>query len=295
MRVLVTGGRGYIGSNVCKLLAQNDIEHSSFDIRDGHDIRDAVQISSVFDSFRPDAVIHLAAISNVPACDADPDACHKTNIEGTANLLQQMREYHCHKLVFASSSAVYASAAKPLSEDMNVNPLGEYAKSKLAAEKMIGEAGISPVIFRIFNAAGADPELECGEIYEPITHLVPLAIRAARGGKKLEIFGDGSAVRDYIHVWDVAYAFLKGIYTDASGIFNIGSGSGARVIDVVHAVERYSGGRVNYSFTGKRRNDADTLIADTTLAKKQLGWYPILSSLGKIIEHSWRFEEKNSA
>jgi UDP-glucose 4-epimerase/UDP-arabinose 4-epimerase len=322
--VLVAGGAGYIGSHTAKALHDRgyvpviyDSLSSGFreavrwgafvhgDIRDGRALAEAMRGHGV------QAVIHFASLIEVGRSVARPDLFWEHNVAGTASLLAAMRECAVSRLVFSSSAAVYGDAGgDPLAaipETAPKDPSSPYGDTKLACERMIaahGKAfGLTAVALRYFNAAGADPSGLVGEAHEPETHLIPLAIAAALGdGKPLTVFGDdfdtpdGTCLRDYIHVNDLASAHVAALEAQlAPGVFeavNVGTGHGHSVLQVVEAVGRAAGRPVPHGVGARRPGDPPSLVADPARAKSLLGWSPIRSSLDEIVADAVRWERQ---
>ena len=264
--ILVTGGAGYVGSHVCKALARAGFTPVTYDnlIR-GHralvkwgplvigDVCDANGLAEVMAQHRPAAVMHFAALTVVGESVLYPEGYLRTNVGGTAAVLTAMRKQNVSRIIVSGTAAVYSTLApSPITEDAPIAPANPYGDSKLAMEKLLGESGFGHVILRYFNAAGADPETETGEWHEPETHLVPNVLRAAAGiGPTLKMFGDdyptpdGTCVRDYIHVNDIAAAHLlalKHLESQTGGhIFNLGTGTGHSVREVIDTARRVTG------------------------------------------------------
>lgn len=313
--ILLTGGGGYVGCHVAQALRARGIPHLVIDdFSTGHakalgdtpfiraDLRDAEAMDEIFAKHRPQTVIHLAALATLPDCAARPDAAQRINVDGTQHLLAAMIKHGVRDLVFASSCAVYNAtpAGTFLDETITLNPDSVYGKSKLAGEKLLKECGVRSVALRLFNVAGADPGGTIGENHSPETHLLPLAIGAALGTRPpLSIFGndyptgDGTAVRDYIHVCDVAEALLRGVEYlkngGASIALNLGSGVGTSVREMVRAVEKHTGKKVPTLESPRRKGDAPWLVADATLIQSTLGWKPNHSTLDNIIGTALRW------
>lgn len=307
-RVLVTGGAGYIGSHTCKALAQAGYELCVYDdLSTGHaelvkwgtleqgDLRDAARLRDVFSRFRPDAVMHFAALATLPACAADPALCEQVNVQGTANLLAAMRESGCSDIVFSSSCAVYSPDNAPLHENSALGPQNVYGHSKLAGENLCFKTpDIRAVALRYFNAAGADADGECGEWHEPETHALPLLIAAACGkGQTFRLFGtdyptpDGSAIRDYIHVSDLANAHVRALdYLQNGGepvALNVGGGRGVSVKELLAAVEKATGRSVPVQHCPRREGDPVQLVADARKINAVLGWQPSCTTIETIV------------
>ena len=317
--VLVTGGAGYIGSHVCKALAREGYRPVCYDdLSSGHewavrwgplergDVRDRAALQGALERHRPVAVAHLAALIQAGEAEHDPARYESVNLGGTEALLDAMAAAGVTRLVHSSTCGIYGARDEALSEDAALAPAGVYGRTKLAAERAIAAAAsrhaIAAQCLRYFNAAGADPDGEVGEDHDPETHLIPLAIEAALGGKGLEIYGtdyatpDGTAVRDYIHVQDLADAHVAALDKLRSGttslFVNLGTGRGHTVREVIAAVEKVSGKKVPVRETGRRAGDPPALVADARLAAEVLGWKARIPNIETIVEHAWRWRQK---
>ncbi len=252
------------------------------------------------------AVIHFAAYAYVGESVTNPRKYFHNNVVNTLNLLDAMVDGGVRDIVFSSTCAVYGEPQRvPISEDNRREPVNPYGESKLAVEKILrwygGAYNFRYAALRYFNAAGADPDGELGEDHDPETHLIPLAIEAALGGRELSIFGtdyptpDGTAVRDYIHVADLAQAHLLALNTLGAGTqqlqLNLGTGRGHSVREVVAAVERVSGRKVPAQLVARRAGDPPELVADARQAAAALGWKPRYAALDTIVEHAFRWRE----
>jgi len=320
--VLVTGGAGYIGAHTCKALAERGYLPVAFDnlscgfreaVRWGPlahgDIRNRAALAEAMDAHEVKAVIHFAGLIEVGRSTVRPDVFWEVNVAGTTALLSVMRERRIGRLVFSSSAAVYGQAGRgaleTIPEDAPKAPASPYGDTKLAAEWMIAAQcrayGLSAVALRYFNAAGADPSGLIGEAHEPETHLIPLAIAAALGsGKPLTVFGrdfdtpDGTCLRDYIHVTDLAAAHVAALQVElAPGEFdaiNVGTGDGRSVMDVVAAVAQAAGRSVPHSVGARRAGDPASLVADPARALSRLGWRARHSGLDEIVADALRWE-----
>ncbi|THD60853.1 UDP-glucose 4-epimerase GalE [Phenylobacterium sp.] len=320
--VLVTGGAGYIGAHTAKALHEQGFLPVVFDdlssgsrgsVRWGPliegDLRDRGALTEALATHRVSAVIHFAGLIEVGRSTAKPDLFWEVNVGGTINLLTAMREQGVGRLVFSSSAAVYGQGGRgPLEaivETADKAPASPYGDTKLAAERMISAQcrayGLTAVALRYFNAAGADPSGLIGEAHEPETHLIPLAIAAALGdGKPLTIFGqdfdtpDGTCLRDYVHVTDLAAAHLAALTVELpAGAFeavNVGSGEGRSVSQVVEAVGRAVGAAVPHGVGPRRAGDPPSLVADPRRGRELLGWTPRHSSLDEIVADALRWE-----
>jgi UDP-arabinose 4-epimerase len=263
------------------------------------DLNDRERLSAVLERWRPAAVLHFAAFAYVAESMADPAMYYRNNVLGTLSLLEAMRAAGVMRIVFSSSCATYGIAQQqPIGEDAPQNPINPYGASKLMVERMLQDYtaayGLRTIILRYFNAAGADPEAEIGESHAPEPHVVPRAILAAYG--RLPAFSvlgtdyptpDGSAIRDYIHVWDLASAHAHAARRLESGVgaeaFNLGTGAGVSVLELLRAVEQVTGQAVPVEYLPRRPGDPPRLVAGCGRAHEQLGWRPTLSDLGSIV------------
>lgn len=316
--VLVCGGAGYIGAHMAKALAQANCDVTVFDnLSTGHraavrwgalvegDLLDKAALGQLFATHRFDAVMHFCALSQVGESMRDPYAYYRNNVIGTLNLLEAMRHADVDRLVFSSTAAVYGlPMADSLDESHPTSPINPYGASKLMVERMLSDAavayGLRSVALRYFNAAGADPEGEIGESHTPETHLIPNVLRTALGeGGGLQVFGDdyathdGTCVRDYIHVNDLASAHLLAMrYLDAhegAHCFNLGSGSGYTVREVIEAARKVTGKPIPFSLAPRRPGDPPVLVADSARAADVLGWRPSFHGMPDIVETAWRW------
>ena len=318
MRTLVTGGAGYVGSHTTKVLAHSGFQPVVLDSLElGHrwavrwgplvvgDLADRGLLQAVLREYRVEAVVHFAAYAYVPESVSNPRKYFRNNVANTLNLLEAMLDNGVRHIVFSSSCASYGlPESVPIREDHPQRPVNPYGESKLFVERVLdsyGQAyGLSWMSLRYFNAAAADPEGEIGEQHEPETHLIPLVIQAALGKRPfVEIYGtdyptpDGTAVRDYIHVTDLAEAHVLALRYLANGggslALNLGTGKGHSVREVVQAVERVSERRVPVRETGRRAGDPPALVADASRASQVLGWRPRYPELDSIVEAAWRW------
>jgi UDP-arabinose 4-epimerase len=315
-KILVTGGAGYIGSHVCKALAGAGFEPLVYDnLRRGHrtsvrwgplqvgDLTDKARLREVLLHHRPTSVMHFAALTYVGESVSDPALYYRNNVLGTLILLDAMREVGIETLVFSSTCAIYGAPKRlPLTEDHPQLPMNPYGASKLAIERILMDYnaayGLRSAVLRYFNAAGADPDGDIGEDHHPETHAIPLAIMAANGkGPPFRIFGtdyetpDGSAIRDYIHVVDLAKAhlaalmyLLNGGVTDA---FNLGTGTGISVLELIASVERVANRAVPVLHAQRRPGDPPVLVADARHAASILGWQPRYCGIDDIVRTAW--------
>jgi UDP-glucose-4-epimerase GalE len=320
--VLIAGGAGYIGSHAAKLVAQAGLEPVVLDnFVYGHkwaakwgplvegDIGDRPLLDRVLKEHRVTSVIHFAAYAYVGESVTNPRKYFHNNLVNTISLLDAMVDQGVRDIVFSSTCATYGEPAKvPISEEQPQNPVNPYGESKLAVEKILGwyqrAYDMRFAALRYFNAAGADPDGEIGEDHDPETHLIPLAIEAALGrGKELQIFGtdyptpDGTPVRDYIHVTDLAEAHILALAHLQKGTkelkLNLGTGQGHSVRQVVTAVEKVSGKKVPAREVGRRAGDPPFLVADARKAGQVLAWHPKYAALETIVEHALRWHEKH--
>jgi UDP-glucose-4-epimerase GalE len=315
--VLVTGGAGYIGSHACKTLARSGYRPIVLDdLSRGHreavrwgpliegSIADRTGVAAVLADFEISVVMHFAAYAYVGESVSDPAMYYRNNLAGTLSLLEAMREVGVDKIVFSSSCATYGiPASVPIRETAPQVPVNPYGETKLAIERALHwyEAyRLRWVSLRYFNAAGADPDGEIGERHDPETHLIPLVLDAALGRRRhIEVYGtdyptpDGTAIRDYIHVQDLAEAHLRALeHLEAGGrstALNLGTGHGHSVREVVRTVETISGRPVPCRDTARRSGDPPALVADPGLAAELLGWRARISDLETIVRTALAF------
>ena len=319
-RILVTGGAGYIGSHTAHhLLEQGHDVQVVDDLSKGYarnvsegrlhvvNLHDAQSLDRLFGSFRFDAVIHFAAFIAVGESVREPERYFRNNVGGSLSLLDAMQRHGVRRLVFSSTAAVYGNPTRvPLTEDLPLCPVNPYGESKLMTETTLkwldACSGLRYVALRYFNACGAESRFGLGEEHEPETHLIPLILKATVTGKPLTVFGDdyptadGTCIRDYIHVSDLASAHLGALNHLLAGgpsqIFNAGTGRGYSVLEVIAAAERVTGRKVPYSFGPRRDGDPSELVADSTKLQKTLGWKPRYDTLEAMVESAWAFEQK---
>lgn len=323
-RILITGGAGYVGSHCAKALAAAGHEGVVFDsLLFGHrafvrwgpliegDIRNASALDAVFSAYRFDAVMHFAALAYVGESVVAPGRYYDVNVGGTRTLLDAMVRAAVRPIVFSSSCAVYgAPDAMPIGEGTVPNPINPYGFSKLVCERIMDDFGrahgLKSARLRYFNAAGADPTAEIGEDHNPETHLIPLVLDAASGRRPdITVFGtdyptpDGTAVRDYVHVCDLARAHvlaLEYLLHDGDTIaINLGSGLGASVREVIDTARRITGREIADRNASRRAGDPPVLVADAKKASEVLGWMPQHSDLAAIITDAWRWHSKRFA
>lgn len=313
-RLLVTGGAGYIGAHVAR--AARAAGHEVIvvdDLSEGHaaavegrlvvaDLRDRAAMSSLL-ATGFDAVLHLAARTSIGASMRDPLAYWDTNVVGTLSLLEAMHEAGCARIVFSSACSVYgAPDAGPLPEQLPFAPISVYGDTKVAVEHILGAAEragrLRAACLRFFNAAGASADAHLGEVHHPETHLIPLALQAITGGPPLVIHGaahptpDGTCIRDYVHVEDLAAAHLAALDRLLSGqpggAWNLGSGRGASVREVLASIERVTQRRVPHVEGPMRPGDPPALVADTGRAARELGWRAV-RDLDTMVTDAWRW------
>jgi UDP-arabinose 4-epimerase len=321
--ILVTGGAGYIGSHTCKALSGAGYQPIVLDnLSRGHadavkwgplvvgDIADAALVPEILNRYSVKAVIHFAAYAYVGESVQHPDRYFANNFCKTLTLLQSMRAAGVENLVFSSSCATYGiPRALPIAEDHPQQPISPYGESKLFVECALRRYeqayGLRHVNLRYFNAAGADPDGEAGEDHRPETHLIPLLIMAAQGRlPAIEIFGhdydtrDGTALRDYVHVTDLACAHVKALARlldgGESASLNLGTGRGHTIREAISAVEDVGGRRVQVREGPRRPGDPPALIADPRRAEAVLGWKPQLSELSTIVHTAWNWHQRPS-
>ena len=318
--VLVTGGAGYIGSHACKALKAAGFNPVTFDnistgwedaVKFGPlekgDLLDRARLDEVFAKHEPVAVMHFAALSQVGESMQIPGKYWLNNVQGSLNLIEAATEAGCMNFVFSSTCATYGDQDNVvLDENSSQFPINAYGSSKRAIEDMLkdfeGATGLSHVIYRYFNVAGADPEAEVGEFHQPETHLIPLMLDAIDGKRDaLTIFGtdydtpDGTCIRDYVHVCDLVDAHVLGLkwLLDGKGsrVFNLGTGSGFSVREVIDHSRSVTNRDVPYVEGDRRPGDCTRLVSGSTRAEKELGWQPSRSNLNTMISDAWRWHQ----
>jgi UDP-arabinose 4-epimerase len=317
-RILVTGGAGYIGSHVCKELSEYGFEAVAFDnLSTGHrelvkwgpliegDVGDRDSIEAAIREVRPEAILHFAASSLVGESMSDPGKYYRNNVVGSLNLLEAMVASGVSRIVLSSTCATYGIPEQtPIGEDTPQNPINTYGRTKLVIERMIDAFetahGMKSVCLRYFNACGADPDGETGELHECEPHLIPRAIFSAMGQiSGFSVFGDdyatpdGTPIRDYIHVTDLASAHVSALLhllrQDSSVKLNLGIGTGYSVKEIIDAVGRVTKRKVPSTVNGRRSGDPAILVANCAKAKEVLGFEPRFSALETIIETAWNW------
>jgi UDP-glucose-4-epimerase GalE len=313
MRILVTGGAGYIGSHTCKALAHQGHTVIVYDnLSTGHrelvrwgdfvygDILDTQRLRSCIRQHRIEGIIHFAANAYVGESVIDPGKYFRNNVCGTLSILDAMRDEGVPHIVVSGTCAVYGSPEKmPITENTPTNPINPYGASKLFMERMLADYekahGIKWMSLRYFNAAGCDPDGETGEWHEPETHLIPRALMAAMGQiPALEIFGDdyptpdGTCIRDYVHVTDLADAHVRALFhleqQNTSHFLNLGTGAGVSIQEIIRVVEIITGMQVPNIISERRSGDPSTLIADASNSKNLLKWQTKYTNINIIVE-----------
>lgn len=320
MAILVCGGAGYIGSHINKQLNREGYETIVFDnLVYGHreavkwgtfaegDLADEAEIEAVFSAHEIDAVFHFAAYAYVGESVTEPEKYYYNNVVNTLNLLKVMKRHGCNKLIFSSTCATYGEPEKvPITENMPQNPINPYGMTKLTVERILKDYqkayGLQSAVLRYFNAAGADPDGEIGESHHPETHLIPLVLDAASGKREdIKVFGtdyntpDGSCVRDYIHVADLADVHIRALHYLEEGnpgdFFNLGNTIGTSVLEVVESVKRVTGKEFPVTLSDRRQGDPARLVGSSDKARKVLGWEPKYGEIDVIVAHAWKWHE----
>lgn len=314
-KILVTGGAGYIGSITSRYLIARGYEVVVVDdLSRGHrhsvppellrvvSLQDTDALTQSMEGV--DAVVHFAAYIAVGESTREPELYLANNVGGTLSLVEAMNRAQVRRLVFSSTAAVYGNPEKvPIPEDTPFGPVSPYGESKATVERLLGQLdicrGLRSVILRYFNACGAEPAYGLGEEHEPETHLIPLLFRAIQTGAPIQIFGDdyptsdGTCVRDYIHVSDLAEAHIIALEHllagGASLAFNVGTGTGHTVFEVLRAVEEVTGKKVPFTMAPRREGDAAELVADSSKLRETLAWKPVRSDLRGIVRDAWEF------
>jgi UDP-arabinose 4-epimerase len=317
MRVLVAGGAGYIGSHTCKALAEAGHVPIVYDnLHTGHawavkwgvlergDLNDAATLGAVFRKHRPEAIINFAGLINVGFSVKEPTLYYRVNVGGMLTLVETMQVHDVGSIVFSSSCATYGLPDRvPIVEDTRQSPINPYGRSKLMGEMILRDAcaahGLAAVALRYFNAAGADAAGELGEEHDPETHLIPLVLQAAAGQRPgISVFGndydtpDGTCIRDYIHVTDLAAAHVAALSACKAGKFaayNLGTGNGASINEVIAQARIITGRTIAAVPAPRRDGDPPRLVADASLAATGLKWRPAHSDPENIIRTAWRW------
>jgi UDP-glucose 4-epimerase len=319
--ILIVGGAGYIGSQVNKLLSSRGFETVIFDnlvkghkelVKWGHleigDLNDKERIREVFRKYKIEAVLNFAAFIEVGESVKDPEAFYYNNVVNTLNLLSVMKEFEVEKIIFSSTAATFGIPEYvPIDEKHSQKPINPYGKTKLVIENIFKDYdtayGLKYVVFRYFNACGADKDAEIGEWHIPESHLIPILLEVAAGKRDhAQINGqdyptpDGTCIRDYIHVEDLAEAHLLGLKHLLNGrksrFFNLGSGSGYSNKEVLETVKKVTGSDFRVEYGPRREGDAPSLVASSGLIKKELGWEAKYKNLEEIIRTAWEWYKK---
>jgi UDP-glucose 4-epimerase len=321
MNVLVVGGAGYIGSHMIKLLANTGhvaitLDNLSCGYRDAvkygefveGDLGDPSVLDYIFSNYDIDAVMHFAAFIEVGESVRNPAKYYRNNVINTTVLLDAMIQHDIEYFIFSSTAAIFGEPEyTPIDEKHSKNPINPYGRSKLMVEQILQDYesayGLKSTCLRYFNAAGADPDGELGERHQPETHLIPLVLQAASGRRQnIRVFGndyptaDGTCIRDYIHIDDLCTAHALALEqmqrTGNSACYNLGNGQGFSVQQVIDAVAKITGKDINVIQDVRRPGDPAVLVADPSLAQRQLGWQPKHSSIESIIATAWTWEKE---
>jgi UDP-glucose 4-epimerase len=319
--ILVVGGAGYVGSHTVRQLVREGFPVMVLDnLVHGHrelvlgikliegDLEDTRLLERVFAEYPIEAVMHFAAYCYVGESVIDPSKYYQNNVASTLNLLKTMIKANVRKFIFSSTCATYGVPLKlPLTEDHPQNPINPYGATKMMVERMLSDFdlayGFKSISFRYFNAAGADPEGDIGEWHTPETHLIPLVLDVAAGRREaVQIYGtdyttpDGTCIRDYIHVTDIAIAHMLGLKylmaEEASEVFNLGNGTGFSVREVVRTVEEVTSRKINVIETVRRLGDPPVLVGSSEKARRGLGWERKFPELQSIVETAWKWHRR---
>ena len=319
--ILIVGGAGYIGSHVNKLLNKNGYETVVFDnLEKGHreavkwgtlevgDLGNIEEIEAVFNKYPIEAVFDFASYIEVGESVKDPEKYYLNNVKNTLNLLSVMRKHNVNKIIFSSTAAVFGMPERiPISEDDAKQPINPYGKTKLMVENIFKDYdaayGLRFVAFRYFNACGADKDGEIGEWHEPESHLIPILLEVAQGKREFfQLNGtdyateDGTCIRDYVHVEDLAQAHLLGLKHLLDGgeskFYNLGSGKGYSNKQVMETAKEVTGVDFKVVYGPRREGDPDKLLASSEKIKQELGWEPQYTDLKEIIQTAWNWQQK---
>jgi len=322
--ILVTGGAGYIGSAMCKHLKKNGYQPIVVDnLVTGHreavkwsplfegSLEDTALLNRIFTEHRPVAVMHFAASCYVGESVKDPGKYYRNNVSATINLLEAMQRHDIANIIFSSSCTTYGEPVKiPIAEDHPQRPINTYGRSKLMVEQILKDINavntLRYISLRYFNAAGADPEGDAGEDHRPETHLIPLVLQTTLGLRdRIQIFGndyptrDGTCVRDYIHVNDLAQAHLLALEKlindnhHAGAVYNLGNGDGYSVMEVIKTARKVTGKSISFQLDSRRDGDPGELISASNKAVKELGWRPEFKNLDDIIATAWNWHQRH--
>jgi UDP-glucose 4-epimerase len=320
MNILVTGGAGYIGSHCCKELSKKGFQPVTIDnlvyghkdfVRWGEffqgDVGDPAHLKKCLEQHKIEAVMHFAAYAYVGESVEDPVKYYENNLRNTIQLLHAVLDNNIKYFVFSSTCATYGYPRKtPIDEDHPLNPINPYGRTKRMIEEMLQDYqnayGLKYMSLRYFNAAGADPDGEVGEDHNPETHLIPLVLDAAIGKRKdIKVFGtdyetpDGTCIRDYIHVTDLAQAHILALQrlldSANSGTYNLGNGQGFSVLEIIERARKITGKNITVENSDRRPGDPPVLIASNEKAVKELGWRPQYADIDDIIGSAWRWHQ----
>lgn len=321
--ILVTGGAGFVGSHACKALHAAGFQPVAYDdLSNGHEwavrwgplergaLTDEARLSAVLAHYRPAAVIHFAAFIEAGQSVRDPLRFYANNVGATLSLLRCIQAVGIIPLVFSSTAAVYGDPQyTPIDEHHPKEPVNPYGRTKLVVEGMLADAaaahGLRYTALRYFNAAGADPDGEIGEAHDPETHLIPLVLQAAAGTRAdIAVFGtdydtrDGTCIRDYVHVADLAQAHVLALrrLLDGGGPLaaNLGNGAGFSVKEVIAAAEHVTGRTIPVRLAERRPGDPPVLVSDSRTARQVLGWHPLYGDLETQISHAWAWARRST-
>jgi UDP-glucose 4-epimerase len=320
-KILVTGGAGYVGSHAVRQLVRDGYPSLVLDnLTYGHrelagnvdlvegDVENTALLEKIFSDYPIEAVMHFAAYAYVGESVLDPGKYYQNNVVNTLRLLQTMIRVGVNKIIFSSSCATYGNPVQiPMTEEHPQNPISPYGATKLMVERILRDFdaayGLRFVSFRYFNAAGADPEGGIGEWHVPETHLIPLVLDAAAGKRQaVQIYGtdyetpDGTCIRDYIHVTDIAQAHILGLKHllagKPSGAFNLGNGSGFSVREVVQTAEKVTGKKIKVIEVSRRPGDPAVLVGSSDKAHRYLGWRTLFPTLESIVDTAWQWHQR---
>ncbi len=319
MRVCITGGAGYVGSACLRHLAAQGHEVVAYDnLVEGHpsavgphrlvegDIADTAKMTEVLKEMRAEAVMHFAAATYVGESVTNPEYHYRNNVGGTLSLLNAMRAAGVKRMLFSSTCATYGMSRQvPMTEETPQEPFSPYARTKLAVEWMIRDFahayGLGFTLLRYFNASGASPDGQFGEYHNPETHLIPIVFETLLGKRELvKVYGtdyptpDGTCIRDYIHIDDLASAHLLAIQAttpETAEVFNVGTGTGASVFEIIEACEKVAGRKVPREIAPRRPGDPPALVADPTKLKTRLGWDPKYKSIEDTVATAWKWHQ----
>ena len=320
MKLLIPGGAGYIGSHMVRYAQEHGHEVVVLDdFSTGHEwaikdceilkvnLLDQDKLAQLLKGRSFDGVIHFAAKSLVGESVQKPDLYYRNNVVGTLNLVNEMINNDIHNLVFSSTAAIFGNpVTEKIAEDHPKNPINPYGQSKLMVENMLRDIcavhDINATCFRYFNAAGANPSGSIGEAHDPETHLIPNILKSTiSGGSVLKVFGndyetrDGTCVRDYVHVTDLAQAHLLGLehmkHNRGFSAFNLGNGSGFSVLDIIESCERVVKNTIAYDMEPPRAGDPPRLVSDSSAAIREINWAPKFSDIDTLIESAWTWHK----